>query len=166
MIWNKNLQVSPMTNMTGYVQSELSWLTALQYQFSQFIFLAQTILNQWISRTSELAYECIQCFETKGPVIILGDFKAHQEIVRDLLFDALTHSDFHVPSIFVSKGPRLIYLSQSQWKNKTIVDDIIIDDSLCTTIEEWFTHAHHDPIISLFLSSLNPQSYNWNTKNI
>ena len=24
MIWNKNLQVSPMTNMTEYVQSELS----------------------------------------------------------------------------------------------------------------------------------------------
>ena len=36
--------------------------------------------------------------ETKGPVIILGDFKAHQEIVRDLLFYALTHSNFHVPS--------------------------------------------------------------------
>ena len=147
MIWNKNLQVSPMTNMTEYVQSELSWLTALQYQFFQFIFLPQTILNQWIS---EWAYGCIQCFETKGPVIILGDFKAHQEIVRELLFDALTHSDFHVPSICVSKGPRLIYLSQSQWKNKTIVDIIIIDDSLCTTIEEWFTHAHHDRLSPYF----------------
>ena len=38
-----------------------------------------------------------------------------------------------------------------------IVDNIIIDNSLCNTVKKWFTHAHHDPFISLFLSSLNPE---------
>ena len=62
---------------------------------------------------------------------VLWKLWAQWSFLVTLLLVAITHSDFHVPSIScVSKGPRYIIFSGD---HKTVVDYIITDNFLCFT---------------------------------
>lgn len=78
--------------------------------------------------------------------LLLGDFNAHLNHPRNhqgsLLHDVITHSDLLVPSTScISTGPRYTFFIGL---NRTVVDYILMDASLCSSVEKCFTHQHHD----------------------
>ena len=148
IIWNKSIQASPITNLKsdrfcavrislpdGSTMSIISvYLPSTDYPLEQF----EECLNELVSVSSAL--------QADGPVILLGDFNAHLCHPRnhqgDLLHDAITHSDLIVPSTScISTGPRYTFFSGN---NRTVVDYILMDNSLCSSVDQCFTHEPHD----------------------
>ena len=62
-------------------------------------------------------------------------------LTGSLLHDAITHSDLLVPSTScISTGPQYTFFSGLK---RTVVDYIMMDASLCSSVENCFTHQHH-----------------------
>ena len=148
IIWNKSIQASPISNFksdrfcavkvslsNGSTMSLISvYLPSTDHPLDEF----EECLNELICVYSAL--------QAEGPVVLLGDFNAHLNHPRNhqgsLLHDAITHSNLLVPSTScISTGPRYTFFCGL---NRTVVDYILMDASLCSSVENCFTHQHHD----------------------
>ena len=126
IIWNRNLQVSPVTNLSSdricsirlsvTNSPSISIIAACLPSSDHPIEDFEEYLNEVVSISSAL--------ETEGPVIIVGNFNVHLRQPRnrqgELLLDAITHSDLHVPSVScIAKGPDYTFFSDENKVNNS-----------------------------------------------
>ena len=162
IIWNKHIQASPITDLKSdrFCAVKVSLLNASTMSLIS-VYLPSTDhpLDEFEEYLNELVFVYI-ALQAEGPVVLLGDFNAHPNHPMNhqgsLLHDAITHSDLPVPSTScTSTGSRNTFFSGL---NRTVVDYILMDASLCNCVENCLTHQHH---YINFLPSPNLNIYQW-----